>query len=405
MTERLIFISYARKDGLSFAKELHDRLIQADLLPWLDLQKIKSGEWRRKIDMAIEDCIVFILVVTPGSIASPNVAYEYRYAMGLGKLIIPLIIDPSVRIDPDIPEDLRRYQIKNFIDPTHDEWEKFGRELQFRQQELDIPDEIREAKAKAKSSSLTDRKDALDYLCTTDHPSARKALEELCSNHNSNVKMEAALAFARITNPPSLICLEGLKLAADDNRHDGNARLYLIQMNNEDAANVLFEVYKSGKGHHQKQTMQAMVEFSNPCAIPHLREMYKDRTWTNALKKLAQFGDVKSIEDIEARICDKQTSHEDLQYYMTMLSTKFDAPELVGSLIRILKKFSEWYNQHPGDYYRGLMQLTLNSLDKIGTEEVAILLLDAIEPPNRHHQMLRTLGNATLASIRRKLDL
>jgi tetratricopeptide (TPR) repeat protein len=86
-----VFISYARKDAKEFAKKLYiDLKDHVDV--WFDLQSMPSGDtFITALDRAIQDTNYFILVFTPGAIASEFCRDEWKKALEHYKPIIPLL--------------------------------------------------------------------------------------------------------------------------------------------------------------------------------------------------------------------------------------------------------------------------------------------------------------------------
>lgn len=102
-----IFISYARKDGSAFAEELVDALDVAGFNAFLDRKDIVAGEdWEKRLEglLAAADTVVFVM--TPGSVASQQCAWEIKTAEGLNKRIIPVVLLPVP--DADAPKSLGR---------------------------------------------------------------------------------------------------------------------------------------------------------------------------------------------------------------------------------------------------------------------------------------------------------
>jgi len=88
-----IFISYSRKDGASLAADLRKRLIKANLSVWQDLIALEGGrDWWSQIEDALRSKALqhFVLVVTPGAMASPIVRQEIRLARQEGKTVSPV---------------------------------------------------------------------------------------------------------------------------------------------------------------------------------------------------------------------------------------------------------------------------------------------------------------------------
>jgi hypothetical protein len=94
MTEnKRIFISYSTKDGKAFADALREELTAKDFSVWQDLVALKGGsDWWSQIENALKSKALqhFILVVTPGSLASEVVRREIRLAQQEGKTVSPV---------------------------------------------------------------------------------------------------------------------------------------------------------------------------------------------------------------------------------------------------------------------------------------------------------------------------
>ena len=108
-----VFVSYSRKDE-EFVLRLVNDLEDRNALAWIDRGNIHGGEqWRVSIQDGIRDARAFVLVISPNSMASPNVAEEIRLALQLGKSIIPLVYRRT-GIPADLNAQLRRYQFLDF---------------------------------------------------------------------------------------------------------------------------------------------------------------------------------------------------------------------------------------------------------------------------------------------------
>jgi hypothetical protein len=106
------FLSYARADqtiALRFANDL----IAAGIPVWVDQYDIHpSQHWDRAVETAVRGCAGLIVMLSPRSAASPNVADEVSVALDDGKTIIPILVEtckPPLR--------MARMQ---FIDATRD---------------------------------------------------------------------------------------------------------------------------------------------------------------------------------------------------------------------------------------------------------------------------------------------
>jgi len=88
-----IFISYARVDGIAIATRLYLDLERNGFVPWMDQRGgIALGErFDEKIQTAIDECDIFILIMTQGSVRINGFCrQELAYALENAKRVIPL---------------------------------------------------------------------------------------------------------------------------------------------------------------------------------------------------------------------------------------------------------------------------------------------------------------------------
>jgi hypothetical protein len=106
------FLSYARADQV-FALRFADDLIAAGAPVWVDQYDINpSQHWDRAVETAVRSCQALIVLLSPRSAASANVADEVSVALDEGKTLIPVLIEPCKP-----PLRMARMQ---FIDATRD---------------------------------------------------------------------------------------------------------------------------------------------------------------------------------------------------------------------------------------------------------------------------------------------
>lgn len=107
-----IFISYSRIDQV-FVDSLIQDLEGRGFDCWVDRQDIHGGTaWRKVISRCIRKCSVFLIVISPQSVASPIVAQEVSLAEKYGRRIIPIIYK-SCEISPGLDLQLNNL---NWID-------------------------------------------------------------------------------------------------------------------------------------------------------------------------------------------------------------------------------------------------------------------------------------------------
>jgi hypothetical protein len=87
------FLSYSRSDerfALRFAKDLRGHGVAM----WIDQLDIRPSEhWDRAIERAVRDCRGLVVILSPRSVASENVADEISYAIDTGKSVLPVMIE------------------------------------------------------------------------------------------------------------------------------------------------------------------------------------------------------------------------------------------------------------------------------------------------------------------------
>jgi hypothetical protein len=123
-SQRRAFISYSRTNK-DFATKLARGLRQAGFPIWFDLLDIPTGaRWDDEVEKALRECSIFLIILTPASIASENVKDEIGYAIDHGKRILPVLLE-----DCDVPLRLRRFQYVDFTTKSFEEGFESAKEL------------------------------------------------------------------------------------------------------------------------------------------------------------------------------------------------------------------------------------------------------------------------------------
>ena len=106
-----IFISYSSKDR-EHAGQLTRLLTSAGLSVWIDHSQIEiSTSWSKEIVQAINDCIAFVVLLSPNSLVSNNVIKEVSLASEKRKKILPLDLDiEPVQLNEDFEYQLAGIQ-------------------------------------------------------------------------------------------------------------------------------------------------------------------------------------------------------------------------------------------------------------------------------------------------------
>src|SRR5689334_10038415 len=89
-----IFISYSSKDRAQ-AEQLTELLASAGLSVWIDKSGIDvATSWSGEIVDAIDNCKAMIVMLSPSSNESKNVAKEVSLAAERNKKLLPLDLEP-----------------------------------------------------------------------------------------------------------------------------------------------------------------------------------------------------------------------------------------------------------------------------------------------------------------------
>jgi len=109
---REYFLSYSRTDE-KVALRLANDLIAAGVSVWVDQFDIRASQhWDSAIEAAVRRCGGMLVILSPQSTRSPNVADEVAFALEAGKCVIPFLIEKCT-----MPLRMTRLQL---IDATTD---------------------------------------------------------------------------------------------------------------------------------------------------------------------------------------------------------------------------------------------------------------------------------------------
>jgi hypothetical protein len=104
-----IFISYSRVDK-EFALALIDRLNEYMVTVWFDLRNIPHGaNWDMEVQKGLDASDVLLVLLSPDSAVSENVADEWSFFISKDKPVLPLMVRPC-----EVPFRLSRRQRVDF---------------------------------------------------------------------------------------------------------------------------------------------------------------------------------------------------------------------------------------------------------------------------------------------------
>jgi hypothetical protein len=85
-----VFLSYSKKDHF-FAELASINLEKAGIKLWRDRDRLIAGEdWRQGIERGISASHAVLVALSQNSVESSYVTYEWAYAIGQGKTVIPI---------------------------------------------------------------------------------------------------------------------------------------------------------------------------------------------------------------------------------------------------------------------------------------------------------------------------
>lgn len=85
-----VFLSYSKKDHV-FAELAQLKLAAAGIDVWRDQGQLRPGsDWRKGIEEGVAQCDAVVVALSPHSSESSYVTFEWAYALGKGKVVVPL---------------------------------------------------------------------------------------------------------------------------------------------------------------------------------------------------------------------------------------------------------------------------------------------------------------------------
>jgi TIR domain len=85
-----VFLSCSKKDYF-FAELANIKLSEAGIIVWRDQSQLREGaDWRQGIENGISDSLAVLVALSADSAQSSYVTFEWAYALGKGKTLIPM---------------------------------------------------------------------------------------------------------------------------------------------------------------------------------------------------------------------------------------------------------------------------------------------------------------------------
>lgn len=298
---RLFFISFQSESEV-FALEMQNRLESEGLVTWMFRRDLTVGDaWKQVIDNAIIESVAVIVIVTFKALQSQYVTYEWSFALGKDKRVIPFILerpDPANPSHPPMHPKLQDYQYAGYTLKTFS-WESFIEELKLLLRQEERPPEIVNAENDLASSNPDVRKHGIEALKINEHTAASAGLVRALASQYPDVKVYAALALAEKTNYKDERVLPGLSKALDRNDTFDRSLLALGNIGTSGAVAIMADGIERLSDYRREKLILALAQIKDKSAIPELRKLLKSETlYFAVIDALGAFGDPQVLPDL-----------------------------------------------------------------------------------------------------------
>lgn len=191
---KAVFLSYSSRDYF-FAEMLALKLKEANYGIWRDQGSIRAGDdWRQTIEEGIRESYAVVVALSEASATSAYVTFEWAYAMGMEKPVIPIKLSAC-----EVHPKLEPTQYIDFSYPRSLPWH----ELLERLEQIDTEEASEPAKKPkvAKSSTVpsartdTAADEVLQYLNSHGYTMASfERLRERIGEHLTDAVLDSLIA-------------------------------------------------------------------------------------------------------------------------------------------------------------------------------------------------------------------
>lgn len=242
--------------------------------------------WQEKLDQAICNADIIVVIMTPEARASSRVTYVWAFALGAGLGVIPL----ELKSTPFHP----RLDVLKRLDFTERQrpWEAFLVEIEKTARSTTIPVSsdaplaLKNAVAALDSLKVEDQVAGVQSLAKMDHQEARKALAHALEHPVRTVRIAAAFKFPDRTDPRIITGL-------------------IDAYRNED---FLQQWSQTLELDFREPPYKAMIARIGPPAAPYLLEVLQDpkhKIRAFAACELGRIGETRAVEPLISLLTDK----------------------------------------------------------------------------------------------------
>ena len=265
------FISYDR-EHIHLAEAVQQKVERAGLACWIDQNMPFGVEWKLTIDTKIKASVAIIVIVTGESLKSGYVTYEWSYALGLGKRVIPLVFESIEKKDMHPKLDDRNYG--SFVNSRTRPWTRLVASLREILEDEEIPLEVVNAEQKLYLHDEKERLAAVQFLEEYEHRSSHNALARAVQSRIPSLRPLAAVALARKTNSTDSRALSGLDQALTTYPYEADALRLLVAYNTDQAVGILLKAAMSPKRRLKtSDILDQLVIMESAGVVDALREL------------------------------------------------------------------------------------------------------------------------------------
>jgi HEAT repeat protein len=298
-----IFLYFLSTDSSEFVRNVQKRINESGkgFIAWIDDNLKLGGNWKIAIDTAIDGSEGVIVVVTPKSLDSQYVTYEWAYALGKGKLVIPVTLEYP---DPDpkkkqkqIHPKLSDLQKSDFTKDNDLAWNELLQNLESIHRQLDKPLEIANAERGLSDYSSEARRKAIDALNHINHPSAIEVFVRAFESYYEEVASFAAVGVARKTGCKDNRALPILEKSLMFKETRKEAAEHLAKYNNSQAVQILHKTLFEIQDYERDPILDSLTRIQDIRVIPMLESLLTKQgiNHTLVIQALGQRKEPRSI--------------------------------------------------------------------------------------------------------------
>ena len=222
-----IFISYKHDDS-DFPELLRSRLEKEGFTTWMDTD-IKTGDrWSASIDKAIADSFAVVVIMTPEARASEFITYEWSFALGLNKFVLPIVFRTT-----DLHPKLSELQTLNFTNKNIRPWDQLAQHLKEAEKATEEDDQKSDQTGQGATSNPIVVKLLNDF--NSGHASTRLGVVKTLGQFNDDAAIDGLLK-ALLNNDRGV--REAASIALGEKRRDDIPYALLVRLHGDKVKNV-----------------------------------------------------------------------------------------------------------------------------------------------------------------------